>query len=312
MKLSITTQERQQVKTMKTKTKIASSKNLPLMGRKRSLLHTTLAGVVFCSVNVLTVSALGEQTPEPTAFTLKITTHGEGANRSDNMSEPTRQDNRRADVRIQTTIQDGSRTVVEESPLSRTIHLGDGGVIWVSKDPATLTPTLNVTTGQSVAIASGKFTTPINFDIRTNYGHFIDVWELAVYKESDEDRRNPLATFTGKDLVNSRTVEWNGITSDGKRLQSGEQLSYVLTVRDKAGHNDETNPRKLSLVGPEKNIKELDSSNPSNTDRNNLARQTIPLHGSRVRISGSDIADGNKITIDEETISVVDQKFVVE
>ncbi len=301
---------------------IASSQDLPSVGGKRSLLHTTLAGIVLCSVNVLSVSVIGEQAPAVTAFTLKITTHGEGANRSDNMSEPARQDNRRTDVRIQTTVQEGTRTIVKESTskvkvkvsdaVRRTIHLEDGGTIWISKDPASLTPTLNVSTGQSVAISAGKFITPINFDIRTNYGHFIDEWELKVYKAGDEDQRNPVFTSMGSDLVNHPSVKWDGVSTDGKSLLSGEQLTYVLTVRDKEGHSDTTRDRKISLVGPEVNIKGKDISDPSRSDENNLSRQTIPLHGSRVRISGSDIFSGNKIKIDEENISVVDNKFVVE
>ena len=308
---------------MKTQLKKASLEQQLLIRQKRALL-STLSGLVLCSINVLSQAATGEKLEtKAAAFTLKIITHGEDANRSDNMSEPARQDNRRTDVKIRTTVQKGTRTVTSETSeqvkvkvsdaINRSIRLNDGGVIWVSKDPASLTPTLNVTSSQTVEMESGKFSSPLNFNIYTNYAHFIDVWELAIYSSEDEDHLKPLVLFMGRDLDDGRVVKWNGTTKKGKNLQAGEELIYVLTVKDKAGHIDETHERSIHLVGPEENIKEVEnsSSSPSKFD-NNLVRQTIPIHGSRVRIYGRDIATGNKIQVNDETISLVDNQFVVE
>ena len=293
---------------------------------KASTLGLTFAGLVLCSASVA-VQAATYQQPNKPAYTLKIVTHGEDANRSDNMNEQNRQDNRRADVKIKTTVQTGTRTVSSESTkqvrvkvsdaVNRSIRLNDGGVIWVSKDPASLNPKLDVTSSSTVEMENGKFASPISFKIKTNYAHFIDSWEMAVYQSSDEQQTNPLAIFVGRDLKNGRTVKWNGTTSDGKKLKAGDQLTYVLKVRDKKGHVDATHARQMSLVGANRNfhknsISKLDKIPDSSIPENNLKLQTIPLYGSQVRIFGRDIAQGNSIKIDNEVVSLQDGKFFVE
>ena len=108
----------------------------------------------------------------------------------------------------------------------------------------------------------------------------------------------------GRKLENGRSIKWNGQTKGGKKLKAGDQLQYVLKVRDKKGHLDETNARKISLVGADRNIKVEENSSFSGTFENNLSRQTIPIHGSRVSIFGRDIADGNQISINDEKVSL--------
>ena len=290
---------------MKTNLKLSNSKHQPLKGSKSSELRKLFSSLVLCSIAAVT-SVVSAEENKPTAFTMRITTHGEGVNRSDNMSEPTRQDNRRTDVKIKTNVK-------VSDAINRTIRLNDGGSIWVSKDPASLTPVLNVTSSQTVKMDLGKFETPLNFNIYTNYAYFIDTWELSVYRKEDEEEESPVVIFTGKDLDNGRVVKWNGSTTNGEKLLAGDEVTYVLTVKDKSGHFDETHRRNIRLVGPEANIREVqnDTSNTGKFD-NNLALQTIPLHGSRVRIHGRDIATGNKVQVNKEQVSIVDNKFVIE
>ncbi len=289
---------------------------------KPSTLGYAFAGLVLCSASVAVQAATYPQ-PKP-AYTLQIVTHGEDANRSDNMSEPNRQDNRRADVSMKTTVQTGIRTVTRESTkqvnvkvsdaLNRSIRLNDGGVIWVSKDPASINPKLDVISSASVEIKDGKFTNPLSFKLKTNYAHFIDSWEMLVYHADDEQQTNPLANFVGRDLKNGRTLKWNGRTSNGKVLKAGDQLTYVLKVRDKKGHLDETHARTLRVVGSELGRHIAKTNNRSTTQilENNLSRQTIPLYGSQVRIFGRDIANGNSIKVNGEAVSVSDGKFFIE
>jgi len=291
-----------------------------------STLGLTFAGLVLCSASVA-VQAATYQQPNKPAYTLKIVTHGEDANRSHNMDEKARQDNRRTDVRMKTTVRKGTRTVTSESTkqvkvkvsdaVNRSIRLNDGGVIWVSKDPASLNPKLDVTSSSSVEMENGKFASPVSFKIKTNYAHFIDSWEMSVYKSTDNQQSKPLAIFVGRDLKNGRTVKWNGTTSNGQKLKAGDQLTYVLKVRDKKGHIDATHARQLSVVGANRNfhessISKLNKVADSSIPENNLKLQTIPLYGSQVRIFGRDIAQGNSIKIDNEVVSVQDGKFFVE
>ena len=285
-------------------------------------MSAVLAGLVLCSVSTLTQASEPQLTAP--AYTLKIVTHGEAPSGSHNMDEQARQDNRRADVAIRTKVQTGTRLETVETTeevevkvsdgANRSIRLDDGGVIWVSKDPASLTPTLNVTSSNSITVEEGELLNPINFEISTNYAHYINQWELNVYDVNDTDETKPLVTFMGSDLSTGRAIKWSGKFKDGKKVKAGDELKYVLKVKDKAGHVDETNARQISFTGPQRNIKDDDEVKTvvSSKLESNLARQTIPIHGSRVRIFGRDIATGNQLTINDEKIDLVDNKFVIE
>ena len=141
-------------------------KKLPVQAKQKrafyhklQLMNASLAGLVLCSVNVVAQTTdIDQEVLNKPAYTLKIITHGEADNRSDNFTDATRQDNRRADVAMQATVPAGYReekittteeqTVKVSDAINRSVHLKDGGVIWVSKDPASLTPILNVTSSQ--------------------------------------------------------------------------------------------------------------------------------------------------------------------
>lgn len=313
------------MKTRKITTAYSVQPTNALTHNKALLIKTSLAGLILCSASVA-VQAASPQTLNKPAYTLKIVTHGEDSHYSDNMSEAARKQNRRTDVRIQTQVQAGTKTVSEESSEvvqvkvassnNRSVRLDDGGVIWVSKDPASLVPTLSIVSRNNVAIQDGKFVNPISFKIKSNYSHFIDSWELSVFQADNESK--PIATFMGRSLDNGRTIKWNGQTNTGKQLKSGDKLSYVLTVKDTSGHQDKTQEQQITLKGAGsqlnkdlKSDRKLDTIPASNFD-NDLASQTIPVHGSRVRIFGRDIATGNTIKINNNTINLVDGKFVIE
>ncbi len=298
-----------------------SPRDIQQLKCRRPLLSTVFTGLVLCSVSVLSQAADSAYQGKP-AFSLKVVNHGEGANRSTNMDEIGRTDNRRADVSIVAQVPAGTRTVNEEiteevevkvsEATSRSIRLKDGGVIWVSKDPSSLTPVLNVSAPQSVEMVKGKFKTPMSFEITTNYAHFIDSWELEVFNAEDEQQLKPLATFMGRSLDTGRTVKWNGLSKKGKKLKEGDKLTYILKVKDKEGHLDRTHLRQFSLIGPQRNITTQEPGKVLSNLENNLDLQTIPVHGSRVRIFGRDIPTDNRITIDDEDISLLENKFVLE
>ena len=311
------------MKTTKTVEVLSTQSISPLKKQRTFLLKTGLAGFIFCSASVAVQAATPQLLNKP-AYTLKIVTHGEDANKFDNMSEVSRQKNRRTDVHMNTRVKVGSKTITSESSkkvrvkvsdaLNRSVHLKDGGIIWVSKDPASLIPTLNVTASNRIEIKNGRFVSPINFKIKTNYAYFIDSWELSVFQAND-DTNKPLATFTGKELVNDQNIKWDGRTTSGKALNAGDRLKYVLTVRDKEGHSDVTRAHTISLIGADKLYNKTNKSDRKSnqlTAENSLLRQTIPVHGSRVRIFGSDIATGNQVQINNEKISPVSGKFVIE
>jgi hypothetical protein len=313
---------------MNKKRRTTSFEQVPYKGilpsPQASFVTSMLAGLVFSSVAVVAETTSNDPSVlnKPT-YSLKIISHGEGANHSDNLSEPSRQDNRRTDVKMKTEVQDGYKEiktvstevtrVQSQKALNRSIRLNDGGVVWVTKDPAKVIPKLNVTSTTNVEIEKGTFVQPISFTISTNYSHFIDTWELAVYKASDEQLKKPLVTFMGKDLSVDKVVKWNGKTSSSTALQAGDKLIYILTAKSKKGNIDETHARQISLIGPERNLDKTPSIvTGSNALENNLKRQTIAVNGSTVRVFGRDIANGNKIAINDNVMTLSDNKFVTE
>jgi len=265
---------------------------------KPTFAHAMFTGLALCSVSVVS-QAVDSNNEEKPAFTIKI----EDIEHTSETNEP---------LQITTVKAVEKDTSNYGTNLNRSIRLQDGGVVWVSQDPASLIPVLNVSAPNSVETENKKFTNPVNFKITTNYAYFIDSWALDIYHEDDKQLKKPIKTFTGNSLKINPTIKWDGSTSNGDTLQTGESFSYVLTVKDKKGHQDRTYPRKISLVGPQRNITQTDSSLSKSNLENNLELQTIPVHGSRVRIFGRDIPSDNSVVIDDKKISLVENKFVIE
>ncbi|TCJ81809.1 hypothetical protein, partial [Cocleimonas flava] len=280
--------------------------------QKSPIAYSLVAGLVLSSVSIV-AEATAPSYKEKPAFTMKIESVDDSSN-----TTVISGDNDQSVKLAKTTDEVINKSANEtddqsaNQSASRSIRLKDGGVIWVSKDPSTITPVLNVTAPNSIEMEKGEFVSPMNFEITTNYAHFIDSWELEVYYAEDEQQKHPIASFMGKSLENGRTVKWNGSNKKENKLKEGDKLSYILTVKDKDGHLDRTHLRQISLVGPQRNITDTVSSSVSSNLENNLDLQTIPVHGSRVRIFGRDIPTDHTIKINDESISLVENKFVVE
>lgn len=264
---------------------------------KTPMKHAMLAGLVLCSVSVVT-QATDSQEHEKPAFTIKV--------------EPVENTTGLNDIKHVVTTEPVKQQLSRTSPATRSMRLKDGGVIWISKDPASLTPVLNVTAPQSVEMEQGEFVNPMNFEITTNYAYFIDGWQLDVFNADDVQQKKPLMTFEGRSLESDQTVKWDGFTKKGSKLKEGDKLTYILKVRDKKGHLDRTYSRQISLIGPQRNIQQLETNNSISNLENNLELQTIPVRGSRVRIFGRDIPSNNSVMIDKKKISLVENKFVIE
>ena len=82
--------------------------------------------------------------------------------------------------------------------------------------------------------------------------------------QNDADQINPVVTFMGRSIENGKIIKWNGTNKKGKKLKAGDNLNYVLTVRDKEGHKDETRAHQINLVGADRLITENNTSNVSN------------------------------------------------
>ncbi|PWQ92997.1 hypothetical protein [Leucothrix arctica] len=269
-----------------------------LIPSAKSSLLSVVSGLVFCSVAVVAQTTSGSNTISTADYTLTIITKDSSETNPNHFNE------------VSTTDFTKGQT---KKAFNRSIALNDGGVVWVTQDPSKVTPKLNVTGASSVTVHEGAFVTPMSFTLSTNYAHYIDHWVLTVYNETDEDFTTPLAQFKGNELAIDQTVKWDGKTANREELQSGDRLVYVLRATGKDGHVDETNTRSIALKSYYKNqVDEPVVLSGSNALESNLRLQTIPVYGSSVRVSGRDIVEGNRITINGNPMTLSERKFVTE
>jgi hypothetical protein len=200
------------------------------------------------------------------------------------------------------------------------LRLPGRGSFWVTEDPAVLEPLLNVGTSSEPEVEGGRLVEPVHFHLYTNYDAFIDRWELLLFRADDRRRERPIQVFTGWGWERGYPIRWDGSLRHGQRLRAGEELEYVLRVYDADGRMDETNPKAMRLRDARSKRPPLDPSLWADAkyggiarDRLSLygttalARQTIPLHGSRVRVHGTDLDHVRELWIDGERVPLSDE-----
>jgi len=242
--------------------------------------------------------------PLKPAYTLKIITYGEGNPDEENLSEEGLQQNRRVDVTII-----GEPEVAENSSK---VDLPEGGILWVTKDPLELTRQLEITSSATVNTLEGELENPVRLRLFTNYATYLTRWEVVFFDIDDADMSHPLASIDGEKLGYESELEWNGVLESGESIKSGDQLFYVLRVFDAAGRIDETYPETLTVLGPQRNIKNEDAPTleelalESRKQRSRLARSEVDIRGSRVRLYGRDLLDAQSLTINGEKVAIDD------
>ncbi len=236
---------------------------------------------------------------EDAGFSIEVISRGELEPRSDNSSAAGRADNRRADVEF-----------------SGRLRLRDGGVVWATEDPAIIEPRLAVNGPRYVSAADdGRLREAAAFTIYTNYSAFIERWELAIHRASDSDLVVPLQVFSGGRPASVTSVAWDGALQAGTPIRPGDELVYRLRVYDAQGRSDET-AVGIIQVG-DRLLDDALSKQAAGTalvyGESNLARQGIPLAGSRVRIHGSDVPRDYGMTLAGEPVLVDENgRFAVE
>lgn len=214
------------------------------------------------------------------------------------------------------------------------VALPDGGVIWATEDPNPGLPELSVSGASIVPFDGQQITRPVRFYARGNYSAFVDRYEIAIYRSSDADLIEPIATLP-LDVAAVAEGEWDGQLPERYRFRTGDQLLYVLRAYGADGAIDETWPQTLQLVLPEEaesgnqRLREATersrgtamSAEQAETQRlldnvfagSGLRQQNIPLNGSRVRIQGRNLPEQATLTIDGDSYPVdLDRKFVAE
>ena len=197
-----------------------------------------------------------------------------------------------------------------------------GGVVWATEDPLVQDPRLDVLALSEAVVDGDQLVASVPFAMYTNYAEFQTGWELRIFAGTDTDLVRPLATLTGDSV---RFDNWSAWDAAGIALVAGTELVYVLRVIDSSGRWDETAPRRLAVVRPEFRRAEDDDDeveSPAEAaalkaraiyGQSNLATQSIPVPGSRVRVHGTDVGDTYTVRLDGETVPVGDDgTFVVE
>ncbi len=214
------------------------------------------------------------------------------------------------------------------------LQLPNGGVIWATEDPALGEPELTVSAPGFAAFDGRAVSKPLQFYVRSNYSRFIERYELALYRASDADLVEPVASIP-LDVAAVSQAEWDGALSSRYPFRAGDELIYVLRAYDREGNVDETQPRTLQLVTPEEAERggqmlrgstekalgtaltmeqaQRQSLIQDAFGANGLRQQNIPIHGSRVRIQGRNLPAGHTLLINGDSYPVdLERKFVAE
>lgn len=205
------------------------------------------------------------------------------------------------------------------------VDLPGGGVAWAVEDPQPGDPRLSVAGPATVPVRDGRIAGPVRFLAQTNYGAFIDRLEVVVFDGRDEDLVTPLARLPlAADGLPA--AEWDGRLESGRRLLPGDTLRFVLRARGAGGEVDETHAQLLTLVTPEEHARgqqalqadlsrergrslsadqaEREQLQAGALSGNGLRVQSIPLHGSRVRLHGRGLPAMATLRINGEPVPV--------
>ncbi|MGW8127863.1 MAG: hypothetical protein ACWGG5_06015 [Stenotrophomonas sp.] len=238
-------------------------------------------------------------------------------------------------------LQPDRRVEVSVEPQGRAVAMGKysidlpgGGVVWATEDPTLGAPELSVSAPSMVAFDGERLLKPVQFYARGNYPAFIERMEVRLYRASDADLIEPLATVP-LDVAAVSHGDWDGALPGKYRFRKGDELVYVLRATGANGQFDETSPRVLQLVSPEdaerganalRNSTEKRLGNALSAEQaqtqsliddvfagSGLRQQNIPLYGSRIRIQGRNIPAGMALSINGESYPVdLERKFVAE
>ncbi|MGL6290482.1 MAG: outer membrane protein [Silanimonas sp.] len=198
------------------------------------------------------------------------------------------------------------------------IDLPDGGTLWATEDPAIGQPQFSVSAPSLVAFDGRRIVEPVRFYSFNNYPAFIERAEVLVFRASDIDLVEPLATVPLPVAAVSE-AEWDGALPADFQARRGDELVYLVRAFGADGSFDETFPQRLQLVSPQEAQRGQDllrgaverregiALDPDDAERRSqienvfgqsaLARQNIPIYGSRIRIQGRDIAEGYTVSI---------------
>ena len=260
---------------------------------------------------------------------MRVRTRGERQSNTGDAAETTQalQPDRRVTVQAE---QGGKAVAVGKW----SVQLPGGGVIWATEDPNLGQPQMTVSASSLVPFDGSRIVRPVRFYGYNNYSAFIERAEVLVFRASDTDLVAPLAVvpMTAGAVVES---EWDGGLPASFKGKAGDELVYLVRAYGKDGSFDETHPQRMQLVAPDeaergrqslRNATERQLGQSLNADEaearsltdavfgnSSLRVQNIPIHGSRIRISGRNLPENANVTINGRTHPLdTERKLVAE
>ncbi len=183
--------------------------------------------------------------------------------------------------------------------------------IQVRYDPLEQQPFLNV-----IALPQqGVVGRPVRFTSYTNYPRYIDRAEIRIFAADQSVQQRPLQVIP---ITPGQSAEWvpsawhRSLLHLTASLEQPHHVTYVLRVYDRAGHFDETRPRRLDLT----DTPPVEASNAAALERaaygeNTLEMHNIPVHGGAVTVSGSHVPAGDVVLVQGIPIPVDDDQHFV-
>jgi len=242
----------------------------------------------------------------------KVQTKGFGPDQpvATNATEAGKARNRRVEVR-ETHEEKVYQEVAKQQVVNRQAVLPNGGQVWAVEDPSKQDPRLDVLFHDALVVSNGQIQSPVSFNMYSNYLAFIDHWQVEIYKDNNVDIVNPVAVIKGDATDLNKIHQWNASELSARDIRE-PALWYVLRVFDSEGRHDSTTAKRLAIssdavpgVGEQENVDHEELAR-SIFAKSSLSNQTIPLHGSRVRVNGRNIESNKTLLINNVEVPVSD------
>ncbi len=183
-------------------------------------------------------------------------------------------------------------------------------------DNLNMKPRLNVTAWPNAVRyrddpATDRRDDQVDFRAYSNFPAFIAKAEVRIFDQDKSTRDQPLAVVA---LNTEGRGQWRADLPEYSA--PGRELKYLLRVHDKDGNFDETAPQPLWIldqVTAELNEQDVERELLVGYGENRLAVENIPLNGGTIKVHGSNIPPGRRLSVAGRPVPVAaNGEFAVE
>lgn len=187
--------------------------------------------------------------------------------------------------------------------------------IQVRYDPLEQKPFLNALAIPRQAVVGQ----PVRITTYSNYPRYIERSEIRLFGPDQSVQQAPLAVIP---VQVGGSAQWvppeirNPQLKFTQALATPPYVTYVLRVYDHAGRFDETKPRRLDISrgaadSTPDSLQSLRDAERAAYGDNTLTLSNIPVHGGAVTVSGSNVPDGDAVTVLGMPVPVDDDRHFV-